>query len=95
MVTVIVIFQAKAGCGDKLSAWLLAKHPELGAHPGFRSISIHRDVRDPDRIVEIERWARTADHERMVEAVDAQGGWDALGELVAAEPQTLYLEQIG
>lgn len=94
MTTVLVVFQAKPGRGSELAAWLLSKHPALAEHRGFERISVHRDLRDPDRIVEIEHWASAAAHQRMVDAVDAEGGWDALGELVVAEPQTMYLEQI-
>src|SRR5688572_18213652 len=82
MSTVIVVFQAKAGSGGALSAWLLAKHPGLAAHEGFVDISIYRDARDPDRIVEVEHWTEAAAHRNMVESVDAQGGWDELGDLL-------------
>jgi quinol monooxygenase YgiN len=93
--TVVVIFQAKPGLGGRLSEWLARKHPDLRAHAGFDDISLHRDAADPDRIVEIEHWAEAADHQRMVERLDEQGGWDELGQLIVAEPTTLYLERVG
>jgi quinol monooxygenase YgiN len=92
--TVIVIFQAKPGRGGALSAWLLSKHAGLAAHGGFIDISIYRDARDPDRIVEVEHWTEAAAHRNMVESVDAQGGWDELGDLVVDEPLTMCLEPI-
>ena len=94
MSTVIVVFQAKPGRAGALSAWLLSKHPGLAAHRGFIDISIYRDARDPNRIVEVEHWTDPAAHRNMVERVDAQGGWDELGDLVVEEPHTMYLEQI-
>jgi quinol monooxygenase YgiN len=94
MSTVIVVFQAKPGRAGALSAWLLEKHQGLAAYRGFIDISIHRDVRDPDRIVEVEHWTEADAHRNMVESVDAQGGWDELGNLVVDEPRTMYLERI-
>lgn len=90
--TVIVIFQSRRGRARALCEWLSAKHSALAAHPGFEDISIYSDGDHPDRVVEIEHWREAADHRRMVDAVDAAGGWDALGELTAEEPTTMYLE---
>lgn len=92
--TVIVTLQAKPGRGEELSAWLRALHPRLPSHAGFQTIALHRQVDDPDTIVEVERWLRADDHRAMVLALDADETWRELDALLVAAPQTVYLEPL-
>ncbi|UJR85587.1 putative quinol monooxygenase [Sandaracinus amylolyticus] len=92
--TVIVRFRARSGRGADLLSWLSANQPGLRAFRGFERIALHRDVADPDHVIEIEEWARADDHRAMVEEVAARGGWDALEALLEREPETTYLEHV-
>ena len=92
--TVVVRFLARPGEGERLVAWLRGNQPGLRAFAGFEHIALFREEGEPDRVVEIERWARADDHRAMVETVGERGGWDALGEMLAEEPRTIYLEEL-
>lgn len=90
--TVIVTFRAKPGRGPELVAWLAQNQASLPSFSGFESISLEHDPLEPERVIEIERWAAADDHRRMLEQVGARDGWRRLDDLLAEDPQTLYLE---
>lgn len=93
-VTVVIAFRAKPGKGEELARWLRENQPKLPRFAGFRSITLGRDEADPARVVEIERWDAAASHRAMVEAVGAEGGWDALDALTEGEPEVTYLAEL-
>jgi quinol monooxygenase YgiN len=60
---------AREGCGDELSALLLAAAEELGADPGCELYLVNRQVGSPDVIWVTELWRSQADLEASIERI--------------------------
>ncbi|MEH6503551.1 MAG: antibiotic biosynthesis monooxygenase [Cycloclasticus sp.] len=79
---------------DELMATLEAILPDTRAYQGCQSILVTCNEANPCHIFLLEKWDSRADHERYVAWRAERGDLDKLGALLAAPPQSTYLETI-
>ena len=79
---------------DELMATLEAILPDTRTYQGCQSILVTCNEANPCHIFLLEKWDSRADHERYVAWRAERGDLDKLGALLAAPPQSTYLETI-
>lgn len=80
-----------AGAAEHLSATLAATR----AWPGNEGLEALVDDADPGRVVIVERWATTADHDAYAAWRATPEGRGSLGEILAAPPvKRIYSESL-
>lgn len=79
---------------EELMGMLEVILPDTRAYQGCQSILVSCNEANPCHLFLLERWDSRADHERYVAWRAERGDLDKLGALLAAPPQSTYLETI-
>ena len=89
--TVLVLFQAKPGMGDKLRAALTFPAEATKGVPGFVSRQLLTEPATPDRLTEISVWESAQHHQQFMAGMQSSPAFAALGQLLASYPEPRYL----
>jgi quinol monooxygenase YgiN len=85
-VTVTLLFPTKAELSDAFHETLAAALPETRAYDGCISVTTHRDLDDPSKILLIEQWESREHQVNYLKWRAETGLLDAIGPMLAGEP---------
>jgi len=89
--TVLVVFQAKPGMGDKLRAALTFPPEATKGVPGFISRQLFVEPSAAERVTEISVWQSAEHHQQFMAGMQSSPAFAAMGQLLASYPEPRYL----
>jgi heme-degrading monooxygenase HmoA len=85
----------RAGTGPGFEAAVARGAGIVAASPGFRSLSLHRGIEDPDRYLLLIEWETVEDHTVGFRGSDAFGRWRAeIGPYLDGDPDVEHFAPV-
>jgi quinol monooxygenase YgiN len=94
--SVLVLFESQAADGkaDELVAMFAELLPDTRKFDGCESITLHRDIDDPEHLVLVERWGSRAQYEAYLQWRADRGDIDRIAPLMARRPEPQYYDDV-
>lgn len=93
-IVVVVSLQASEGRGDEIAKAFAEAIPPTHEEAGCLTYALHRDTKDPDHFVHVEKWRDQAALDEHMQTPHLQQVFAALGApgLLAGRPEMWFLE---
>ena len=89
---VILEFQAKPDCVEKVRDFLKAALPDTRAFDGCMTLHVVQNQEDPTGIVIIEQWETRPQYEKYLAWRTERGDMDTFGAMMAGEPNIRFFD---
>ena len=86
----------RPGTGAAFEDAVRRGYPAVAGSPGFRSLTLHRGVENPDRYLLLIGWDRVEDHTVGFRGSDAFTRWRAeIGPFLDGDPEVDHYDPVG
>jgi len=89
---VILEFQAKEGCIEKVQSWLKSVLPDTRSFDGCVTLHVVQNQDDPAGIMIIEQWDTRQHYERYLAWRQERGDMEVFGSMMAGPPTIRFFD---